>query len=176
MAQYKRAYIPGATWFFTVNLAVRQNNPVLTENIESLRSAFSSVNTRRPFNIEAIVILPEHLHCIWTLPSRDSDFSTRWSLIKGRFSRCIKKDEQVSASRLKKRERGIWQRRFWEHVIRDENDFHRHIDYIHYNPVKHGLVKNTIEWPYSSFHKYVEMGIYQEKWGRGEQFDNCTGE
>jgi putative transposase len=176
MVQYRRAYIPGAKWFFTLILAKRQNNRLLTDNIDLLRSAFAYVKKRKPFNIDAIVILPEHLHCIWTLPSEDCDFSTRWSLLKANFSRSIENNEKISTSRLKKRERGIWQRRFWEHVIRNENDFNRHVDYIHYNPVKHDLVHKTIDWPYSSFHQFVKMGIYPENWGSRMQCDFYAGE
>jgi len=120
--------MPGATWFFTVNLAERKGNRLLVENIDCLRNAFDIVKTRHPFRIDAVVILPDHLHCIWTLPSNDTDFSTRWGLIKATFSRAIEKGERISKSRQKRGERGVWQRRFWEHQIRDEADFHRHID------------------------------------------------
>ena len=168
MTEYRRMYIPGATWFFTVNLAKRQDNRLLVENINLLRTAFYYVKKRKPFHINAIVILPEHLHCIWTLPSGDVDFSTRWNLLKGHFSRSIQKGETISKSRMKRRERGLWQRRFWEHLIRDKNDFNHHVDYIHWNPVKHGWVEKVIDWPYSSFHKFVKLGIYPENCGHQE--------
>jgi putative transposase len=176
MTNYRRIYTPGATWFFTVNLFERQNNPLLTENIDALRSAFSYVKERHPLDINAVVILSDHLHCIWTLPENNTDYSTRWNLLKGHFSRSITKGEKISKSRIKRRERGIWQRRFWEHMIRDENDFNRHLDYIHWNPVKHGYVPNVVDWPYSSFHKYVKMGWYPENWGGQEDVDFEVGE
>ena len=163
MPQYIRAFVPGGTFFFTVTLLERRRK-LLTENIEKLREVFKAARRRRPFTIEAIVILPDHLHCIWTLPSGDADFSTRWHDIKARFAAQIPRGERLSARRLQKGERGIWQRRFWEHVIRDEADYERHVDYIHYNPVKHGHVTRVADWPYSSFHRYVERGIYNLDW------------
>jgi len=129
------------------------------ENIDCLCNAFETVKTRHPFRIDTVVILPDHLHCIWTLPPNDTDFSARWGLIKATFSRTIEKGERISQSRQKRGERGLWQRRFWEHQIRDEADFHRHIDYIHWNPVKHGWVRQVADWPHSSFHVYLERGI-----------------
>ena len=134
-----------------------------------MREAIKAIQTTRPFQIDAWVLLPEHLHCIWTLPEGDDDYSIRWSLIKGQFAKNVKplfyNAGQLSSSHLKKREFGIWQRRFWEHMIRDEKDFNRHIDYIHYNPVKHGLVMSVKDWPYSTFHRYVREGIYPNDWG-----------
>lgn len=165
MTDYRRPSVPGATWFFTVNLAERKGNRLLLDKIDTLRSTFRSVQTAHPFRIDAIVILPEHLHCIWTLPPGDSDFSTRWNLIKGSFSRSIQKHERVSQSRTKRGERGLWQRRFWEHLVRDENNFNRHVDYIHWNPVKHGWSKRVMDWPHSSFHAYVRRGVYTAGWG-----------
>ena len=129
--------------------------------------AFSHVKAKHPLQIDAVVILPEHLHCIWTLPAGDTDFSPRWGLIKAYFSRHIAKGERISNSRGKRGERGLWQRRFWEHLIRDEVDYRQHIDYIHWNPVKHGWVKCVKDWPHSSFHGYVKRGIYPENWGNG---------
>jgi len=123
MTEYRRPLMPGATWFFTVALAERRGNRLLLDKIDNLRAAIHSVQVDHPFRIDAVVILPEHLHCIWTLPPKDSDFATRWALIKGQFSRSIEKGERVSQSRAKRGERGLWQRRFWEHLIRDENDF-----------------------------------------------------
>ena len=168
MTEYRRPRQPGGTWFFTVNLAKRRGNQLLVERIDHLREAIRSVSLRRPFSLEAEVVLPDHLHCIWTLPPGDTDFSTRWGLIKGKFSRGIEKGERISRSRLKRRERGIWQRRFWEHLIRNDEDFKRNVDYIHWNPVKHGLVSRVVDWPHSSFHEYVHRGLYPEDWG-GEQ-------
>ncbi len=176
MTNYRRIYTPGASWFFTVNLLKRQNNPLLIENIKVLRSAFSEVKAKHPFRIDAVVILPDHLHCIWTLPEGDTNYSTRWNLLKGKFSRSLAKGEQLSNSRIKRRERGIWQRRFWEHMLRNEEDFNRHLDYIHWNPVKHGYVSNVMDWSHSSFHKYVKMGWYLENWGSQVEFDFETGE
>ena len=119
-----------------------------------------------PFYIEALVILPDHLHTIWTLSDGESDFSSRWNAIKGMFSRRYSaySKENISESRMKKREKGVWQRRFWEHLIRDQNEFNNLCDYIHYNPVKHGLVKSPAEWKHSSYIKFVEQGLYPEEW------------
>jgi putative transposase len=177
MADYRRFQKTGATWFFTVNLAQRRGNRLLIDHVGALRMAFSEVKHKHPFMIDAVVVLPDHLHCIWTLPQGDSDFSTRWGLIKGHFSRQIKKGERISISREKRGERGLWQRRFWEHLIRDETDYSRHVDYIHWNPVKHGWVRYVKDWPYSSFHRHVEIGIYPENWGNGIDFtDLVAGE
>ena len=165
MSEYRRAWLPGGTWFFTVNLAERRGNRLLVERIDLLRHAFRGVRMRRPFRLEAVVILPEHLHCIWTLPAGDTDFSSRWSWIKGQFSRGIDKGERISQSRSKRGERGIWQRRFWEHRIRDDKDFTLHVEYLHWNPVKHGWVRRVADWPHSSFHDYVRRGLYPENWG-----------
>ncbi|UOA08558.1 transposase [Methylobacter sp. S3L5C] len=176
MTNYRRIYTPGATWFFTVNLAARNNNKLLIDKIEQLRQAFRYVKQKHPFIINAVVIMPDHLHCIWTLPVGDSDYSTRWSLIKAHFSHAIEKGEFISASRQRKNERSIWQRRFWAHLITDENDFNQHIDYIHNNPVKHGLTKRVVDWRYSSFHHYVKLGIYPSTWGWVSDFDIKTGE
>jgi putative transposase len=165
MTEYRRYRIAAATWFFTVNLAERKANRLLIDRIEALRAAFAKVKAKHPFDIDAIVILPDHLHCVWTLPVGDADFSTRWGLIKGCFSRGIEKSERVSNSRNKRGERGLWQRRFWEHLIRDEMDYQRHVDYVHWNPVKHGLARRVRDWPYSSFHSHVRRGTYPENWG-----------
>ena len=166
MTEYRRAHIPGATWFFTVNLGERKpgQNRLLIENIDALRASFADVRCRHPFRVEAVVVLPDHLHCLWTLPPDDTDFSTRWNLIKGQFSRGLAKGERISESRKARRERGIWQRRFWEHLVRDQDDFNRHADYIHWNPVKHGWVDRVIDWPFSSFHRFVAEGVYPPTW------------
>lgn len=164
MTAYRRARITGATWFFTLNLAERRNNRLLMENIDALRHIMRKVKADHPFDIDAIVILPDHIHCIWTLPEGDSDYSTRWALIKAGFSRGILSDERRSESRRKRGERGLWQRRFWEHRIRDELDYQRHVDYIHWNPVKHGWVQPVMDWEYSSFRAFVERGIYPADW------------
>lgn len=163
MTDYRRLYIPGASWFFTVNLENRQGN-LLVEHIDILRAAFAYAKQRHPLRIDAVSVMPEHLHCIWTLPEGDADFSTRWNLLKGYFSRHLPGGESISQSRAGKRERGIWQRRFWEHCLRDQDDFNRHVDYIHWNPVKHGWVQRVRDWPHSSFHRYVQAGIYPPDW------------
>ncbi len=164
MTEYRRAKIQGASYFFTVNCAERRGNRILENNIDALRHAFRGVKQKHPFKIDAIVVLPEHLHCIWTMPAGDADYSMRWNLIKSGFSRLITADEKRSDSRIKRGERGIWQRRYWEHVIRDEQDFERHVDYIHWNSVKHGWVQRVSDWPYSSFHTYVRQRIYPANW------------
>ena len=164
MPHYTRAFVPGGTFFFTVALLERRRR-LLTDHIAELRAAFAAVQAKRPFTIDAAVILPDHLHCIWTLPAGDADFSMRWHAIKAAFSRTIPKGERLSARRIAKGERGIWQRRFWEHTIRDEKDFERHVDYIHYNPVKHGHVQCAADWPHSTFRLYVRRGLYALDWG-----------
>jgi putative transposase len=163
MPLYIRALVPGGTFFFTVTLLERRRK-LLTEHIDVLRAVCKAARQRRPFTVGAVVILPDHLHCVWTLSPEDANFSTRWHDIKARFAAKIPGGERPSARRLKKGERGIWQRRFWEHVIRDERDYERHVDYIHYNPVKHGHVTRVVDWPYSSFHRYVRCGIYNLEW------------
>jgi len=125
---------------------------------------FTDARRRRPFTVDAILVLPDHLHSVWTLPSGDGDFSTCWHDIKARFSARIPKDGRLSRRRARKGERGTWQRRFWEHAIRDEDDWQRHIDYVHYNPIKHGHVSRLIDWPYSSFHQDVKAGLYPPHW------------
>ena len=163
MTNYRRSRIAGASYFFTVNLADR-SQALLTQHIVLLRSAFEYTRERHPFIVDAIVVLPEHMHAIWTLPDGDSDFALRWRLIKTVFSRGFPHGEHRSNSRQSKGERGIWQRRYWEHLIRDEADFSRHVDYIHINPLKHGLVKRVTDWPHSSFHRYVRAGILPMDW------------
>ncbi len=177
--QYRRAKIEGATYFFTVVTHNRRRFLTQPENIDLLRESFRYVMAKSPFTIDAISILPDHLHCIWTLPEGDADFSSRWRSIKSYFSRkCdVQYQGQISESRQKKQEKAIWQRRFWEHLIRDEEDYINHVDYIHYNPVRHGLVKAVKDWQYSSFHRYVKQGIYDENWGISENiiFDDNIG-
>ena len=155
--QYRRACVPGGTFFFT--LVTQGRRPVFSnaEAVEVLRNAFRRVRASRPFKIDAMVVMPDHLHCIWTLPPGDADFSTCWRLIKTWFA----KHWQPAG-----REQAVWQHRYWEHQIRDETDFARHADYIHYNPVKHGLAKSPLDWPYSSFRRHLEAGIYPADWGQ----------
>ena len=163
MTNYRRNLIRGGSYFFTVNLAERRLR-LLTNNVGLLRRAFDYARARHPFSIDAIVILPDHLHAIWTLPEGDADFALRWTLIKAMFSRGLPTTEGISPSRSNKRERGVWQRRYWEHTLRNEDDFERHANYIHFNPVKHGHVTCVKDWPYSSFHRFVRRGIYPEDW------------
>ena len=160
MSNYRRFYQNGGCYFFTVVTHRRQPLFALPENIQMLRESFKKIKAKRPFQIEAMVVLPDHIHCIWTLPEKDSDFSTRWRLIKRDFSACV--EMPVCKSGEKK----IWQRRFWEHLIRDENDLIRHVNYIHYNPVKHGYVNRPEDWQYGSYQRFAATGLctdFQEK-------------
>ncbi|MEO1152066.1 MAG: transposase [Pseudomonadota bacterium] len=152
MPNYRRIFIPGGTYFFTINLLDRRQS-LLTENIDALRTAYGYVQTHHRFETLAICILPDHLHCIWRLPPNDDDYPMRWRLLKSRFSKSLPRTTDSRAGR-RKGERGIWQRRFWEHSIRDHEDLDRHIDYIHWNPVKHGLVDDPDDWPYSTYHEW----------------------
>jgi putative transposase len=163
MTQYRRARIEGGCYFFTVALEDRRSS-LLVDRVDLLRASFQQTLQRHPFAIDAIVILPDHLHCIWTLPEGDADYSNRWSRIKAMFSRGIEPGERRRQSRIRRQERGIWQRRFWEHAIRDERDFANHADYIHINPVKHGLVRRAVDWPHSSIHRYVKRGLCDPSW------------
>jgi putative transposase len=173
---YKRVRIEGGCYFFTVVLAQRHKNNLLIEHVDALRKSFKHVQNNHPFIMDTVVIMPDHLHCIWQLPEGDFNFSTRWRLIKAHFSRSIKKAEVINKSRLRKGERGIWQRRFWEHVIRDDTDYVNHVEYIHYNPVKHGYVNRVIDWTHSSFHQWVEKGIYPLNWAAQENIINLSFE
>ena len=139
MANYRRVWVPGGTYFFTVNLLER-NRRLLVEHVDLLRIAFAQARTVRPFDVTAAVVLPDHLHCVWQLPPGDADNAARWKSIKAAFSRSLPRGERRSARRVEKGERGIWQRRYWEHTIRGDRDFEKHVDYIHWNPVKHGHV------------------------------------
>jgi putative transposase len=161
MPQYVRA--KGSIFFFTVVLAQRPSE-LLVEEIDRLRRIYQAVQRRHSFETIAICILPDHIHALWALPEDDADFSTRWSLIKSGFSRGLDARAR-SMSKVAKREKGIWQRRYWEHAIRDDEDFGRHVDYIHFNPVKHGHVTRVSDWPHSSFHRYVERGLLAPDWG-----------
>ncbi len=185
--QYRRGRIEGGTYFFTVVTYQREKILCTPGNVALLRQVFTQVKERHPFKIDAFVLLPDHLHCIWTLPQGDADFSMRWRLIKTYFSRRCKlvgwveernpTTKLTTASRLRKKEQTIWQRRFWEHLIRDDEDFIQHVEYIHYNPTKHGLVKAPKDWAYSSFHRYVHDGVYGPEWGAGVeiQFESTVG-
>ncbi len=175
MPHYRRWFVEGGCWFFTVNLHDRRAS-LLTDNIDALREATAWTMRRYPFRIEAWVVLPEHLHAIWTLPAGDADFSTRWRMIKTRFSRALPVNEPRDARRMRLGERGIWQRRFWEHLIRDDDDFGRHVEYCAINPQKHGHVRRVADWPYSSFHRDVRRGIFTEDWGAGIDVSGEFGE
>ena len=176
MPNYRRAYVAGGTYFFTVTTYKRR--PILTDPrcMAALRIAVKAVRESHPFEILAWVLLPDHLHCVWALPGDDHNFSLRWSLIKQHVSRSCAYwfDDMATttASRIKRRESTLWQRRFWEHLIRDENDLARHVDYVHYNPVKHGYVTGVAQWPHSTFHRYVREGMYRTDWAGG----GVTGE
>lgn len=150
MSNYIRPRAKGASIFFTVTLQARGTR-VLVDHVARLREAVAVTKAERPFQIDAWVVLPDHLHCVWTLPGGDGDFSTRWRLIKARFSRALPAGN-LRPSHIARLERGIWQRRFWEHHIRDEEDMATHVNYCWVNPVKHGFVARPEEWPYSSIH------------------------
>jgi putative transposase len=155
MTTYRRHFVPGGSYFFT-----DRRLPLLTDHIEVLRAAFRYARTRYPFTVDAIVVLLDHLQANWTLPTGEWDFALRWRLIKASSSRSLPRSEPVSRSRARKGERGIWQRLYWEHTLRDEDDFARHADYIHFNPVKHGHAERVSDWPYSSFLRMVRRGLY----------------
>ena len=162
MVNYRRNFVPGGTYFFTVTLRDRSSR-LLVEHIELLRAAFRHVKRERPFQIDAIVILPEHLHTIWTLPAGDADYPGRWRAIKSAFTHAVVKSGVV-VQRNQKGEYALWQRRYWEHTLTNEEDYRHHVDYIHFNPVKHGWAKHVAEWPHSSFHRYVRQGILPPDW------------
>ncbi len=152
--KYRRFYLKGGYYFFT--LVTQNRRSILIENIELLRESFSYVMAAHPFRIDAAVVLPDHLHMIWKLPEYDSDYSSKWRAIKSHFSKNIPLQEWISPSRKARGQREVWQNRFLEHTIRNESDYIGHIEYIHNNPVKHGLVDCPIDWPYSSIHKYID--------------------
>jgi putative transposase len=154
----------------------RRGNDVLTRHIDQLRNAVRITRRTHPFTIDAWVVLPDHLHCVWTLPEGDADFSTRWRLIKTIFARSVPIGERRSAARRRSGERGIWQRRFWEHAIRDSEDFAAHVDYVHFNPVKHGYVGHAADWPHSTFRACVRRGYYPEAWLGPDEKANVNGE
>jgi putative transposase len=163
LPDYRRNRTPGGTYFFTVNLLDRTSS-LLTDHIDTLRQSVRRARELKPFHIDAWVVLPDHMHAIWTLPEGDTDFPTRWQTIKAAFSRRIPPTEPRSPSRQAKAERGIWQRRYWEHTIRNEQDYTAHLDYIHFNPVKHGLAPTPSAWPFTSFHTHVTNGLYPPDW------------
>jgi putative transposase len=166
--RYRRTDVAGGTFFFTVNLADRSSR-LLIDHIDLLRDAVRNVRRAHPFDFVAMVVLPDHLHAIWVLPAGDRDYPLRWSLIKSGFSRRLRMFEPISQPRRRKRERGIWQRRYWEHRIRDDADLERHVEYIHINPVKHGYVQAPVEWLYSSIHRYIRQGLLSPEWAGGDE-------
>ena len=177
MVNYRRNFVPGGTFFFTVTLRNR-NISLLTDKVLLLKEAFQSVKKQHPFKIKAYVILPEHIHMIWELPDGDFNYSIRWKKIKTFFSKFLV-DSGFKFSKTKHGEYRLWQRRFWEHTIKDMADFENHVNYIHYNPIKHGLVRSLQDWPYSSFHFFVQQGKLEKNWGRSEfksVVDICFGE
>ena len=174
MVNYRRVQQSGGMFFFTVTLRDR-NSALLTQYIDQLRFAFRDTQLKKPFKVDAIVILPDHLHCLWTLPMGDSDYSGRWRSIKSSFVRKLRKSG-VKVVVNEKGEANLWQRRFWEHQIRDDKDLEAHVNYIHINPVKHGLVKNVIDWPWSSFHEYLRNGLLERNWAGDCVADGEFGE
>ena len=184
MPHYQRLYLPGATYFFT--LVTFDRRRFLTSDLarRCLRAAWTEVRQKRPFDVDAVCLLPDHLHCLWSLPGDDADYSTRWKAIKGIFSRSYLAAGGTEGHRNRARRRSgeaaVWQKRFWEHTIRDDRDYQRHLDYIHYNPVKHGLVARPIDWPWSSFRRHVRRGLYHPEWGCTEPMTvggfDCVGE
>ena len=162
MVHYRRNRLAGGTYFFTVTLRDRRSD-VLVRHVGLLLEAFRSVRVERPFTIDAIVILPEHLHTVWTLPEGDADYSGRWRAIKSRFTHALRATG-IPLNCDKRGEYALWQRRFWEHTIRDASDYAHHVDYCHWNPIKHGLVQHLADRSYSSFHRYVRHGLLSPDW------------
>lgn len=181
MTNYRRVRVCGGTYFFTVALADRSSD-LLVREVGLLRQAFAETRRERPFWCDAIVVLPDHLHAIWTLPPGDADYSTRWGAIKSRFTRSVKASGRMgfnpiprSRSKLAKGDAGIWQRRFWEHCIRNEKDYRAHLRYCWGNPVKHGLVASPTDWPFSSIHREIRAGRVDPEWG-GVSAEGMFGE
>ncbi len=176
--QYRRLYIPGGSYFFT--LVMKQRRKIFAQDsaVGILKDAFRRVMERRHFTIDAIAILPDHLHCIWTLPPGDQDFSTRWRLIKTWFTKRydVTLSMNQDTSEINKGRKSVWQHRYWEHLLRDQEDYNHHVNYIHYNPVRHGYVSRAFDWQYSSFRRYVRNGICSENWGNtGMDFPENIG-
>lgn len=192
MPNYKRAR-HGNTYFFTVVTYKRSKILCIDSCVNALREIIKEVQAAYPFKIEAFVLLPDHIHCIWKLPDGDMDYSMRWGLIKKEFTKRVRsvvgtllkynkndftgQAAHPTKSRARHREGMIWQRRFWEHQIKDDNDFRAHCDYVHYNPVKHRLVNAPKDWPHSTFNRYVRDGLYDPQWGAGHEmvFDDSIG-
>ncbi len=162
MVAYRRNFVAGASYFFTVTLRDRRAD-LLVRHVRELRIAYGETVRESPFTTEAIVILPDHLHAIWTLPPGDSDYPGRWRAIKSGFVRRLARSG-IAIDRSRRNEARVWQRRYWEHTIRDTDDLHRHVEYIHYNPVRHGLVPRAADWPYSSIHRFIKRGEIAPDW------------
>ncbi len=175
MPDYRRNRVDGGSYFFTVNLQDRRSD-LLVAQIGPLRDAVRAARRRCPFHIDAWVVLPDHMHCLWTLPPGDAAFPLRWQMIKAGFSRAVPHTQQQRSSLVLKREVGIWQRHYWEHTIRDDEDYARHMDYIHFNPVKHRYVAHPAEWPFSSYRRCVELGFYPAGWRVGLDMLTDAGE
>ena len=169
MPNFCRNYQAGGTYFFTLTLADRQQD-LLIRHVDTLRDAVRSVKQARPFAVDAWVVLPDHLHAIWSLPPHDADYSGRWREIKKRFAKIVRVMEGYRSST-----EPVWQPRFWEHTINSSRDYQAHIDYVHFNPVKHGLVDQVQDWPYSTFHRAVKQGLYPLDWG-GRDLNLPVGE
>jgi putative transposase len=170
MSNYRRANTKGGTYFFTV-VTYRRQKILCNENVRlALREGIREVQKIHPFTIDGWVLLPDHLHCIWTLPPDDADFGIRWAMIKRYVTKqcnSLRCNDWMTASKRRRKESTLWQRRFWEHQIRDDRDYEKHMDYMHYNPVKHGFTTTVKDWSYSTFHRYVKEGIYSENWAGG---------
>ena len=177
--QYRRSRVKGAAFFFTAVTHGRRRFLCDEANIKLIRESLQHVINRHPFTVDAFVLLPDHLHCIWTLPENDADFSMRWRQIKSYFSRKCHAEFRGGQpdARPVESQQAIWQPRFWEHQIRDDGDFAKHVEYIHFNPVKHGLVNSPRDWPHSTFHRFVRQGIFPDDWGAGKaiDFDKSVG-
>jgi putative transposase len=179
MPNYIRTQTAGATYFFTVTLENRGER-FLVDHVAELRACLKTVKERHPFDIEAMVVLPEHIHALWRLPVEDGDYATRWMLLKQTFTRRLSElgvlPPEAEKPRGRRGERSVWQKRFWEHQIRDDEEFARHVDYIHFNPVKHGWVLRARDWPYSSLHRFVREGRLPEDWGISAAIEGEFGE
>jgi putative transposase len=163
MSSYRRVFAPGATYFFTVSAAAR-GSALLTRHIDALRAAHAATLREHPLRVDAMVVLPDHLHAVWTLPDGDADFPLRWRKLKARFTRAVGGTYRRSPSKEARGERGLWQRRNWEHVIRDRADYARHVEYCWHDPVRHGLAARARDWPHSSFHREVDRGRVPADW------------
>jgi putative transposase len=173
MVLYRRNWVPGGIFFFTVTLADRSAD-LLTTHANLLHACFAEIRRQRPFRTEAMVVMPDHLHTVWSLPSGDTEYPQRWRAIKAMFVRLLAR-EGIATIRNPRGEAAVWQSRFWEHTIRDDEDFERHVDYIHFNPVKHGYAKRPADWPHSSLHRYIRTGLRASSWGEDDEPSIQTG-